>query len=690
MPSAKTLSKDSSGFMFTKILIANRGEIACRVMATAKRLGIQTVAVYSQSDAKARHVMLADEAYCLGPPPAQASYLNQEKIIAIARHTKAQAIHPGYGFLSENPHFARAVEQAGLCFIGPSAKTIEQMGLKDAAKALMEKNGIPVVRGYHGGKQQGDFLKAQAQAIGYPVLIKARAGGGGKGMRKVENSAQFAAALASAQREALSSFGDAHVLIEKYISSPRHIEVQIFGDSHGRMVHLFERDCSVQRRHQKVIEEAPAPDMGGAMREAMGNAAIKAAQAIGYCGAGTVEFIADASNGLSPERFYFMEMNTRLQVEHPITECISQQDLVEWQLRVAWGEPLPLTQQQLTIQGWAFEARIYAEDPQKDFLPASGPLTHAQFPSAPVRVESGVRQGDTITPFYDPLIAKLVVHANTRKAALAQMRQALAHTQLVGVRTNLAFLQGIFNHPSFIQGGVDTGFIAHHKQALFSQAAPPKEALALAALSTLGLTQAVDPSSPWSALRNWHGWQPAQHHVSLMHQQQTMAVCLVAKGRKHYHVEYDQQPFSLDLHALTHDAAGLESVVMEIEGRCFQAKSLKHGDTVMVWFDTQSFTFVIPPLLTSEAKDDVASNTIHAPISGMVKMVTVKEKAAVNQGDALIMVEAMKMEHTLNAPRDGVVESLNVAIGSHVQEGDVLLTLGAQKPTTTPNPPHNR
>ena len=670
--------------MFSKILIANRGEIACRVMASAKRMGIQTVAVYSTSDAHAKHVHMADEAYHLGGTTAQESYLNQARILQIATQAEAQAIHPGYGFLSENAHFAKAVTDANLCFIGPSPEVIAQMGLKDAAKALMEKHGIAVVKGYHGSNQQAAFLGTQAASIGYPVLIKARAGGGGKGMRKVEDHTQFAQALASAKREAKANFDDDHVLIEKYIASPRHIEVQVFGDSHGNVVHVFERDCSIQRRHQKVIEEAPAPGVDEAMRQALGDMAVKAAKAIGYCGAGTVEFIADTSAGLHPKRFYFMEMNTRLQVEHPITECISAQDLVEWQLRVAWGEPLPLTQAQLCLQGWAFEARIYAEDTQKGFLPASGKLDYVQFPKAPanqtLRVESGVVQGDSITPFYDPMIAKLVIHAATREIALARMRQALAHTQLVGTKTNLAFLQAVFAHPAFVQGGVKTDFIEQHTQSLLTPATPPPHAVALAALSALGLTQPPASTSPWASLRNWHGWQPPEYHVTFAHHHQDFEVHLLAKSAQHYQVTYHQQTLTLQLQTRGNDAAGLQEVVALVDNQRLRAKCLTHQRNVMVWLDAGSFCFALPPPLNT-AKEAHASNTILAPISGVVKLVAIKEGASVQQGEALLMVEAMKMEHTLTAPRDGVIKGIHTSQGTQVQEGEVLLTL--VKPSTS-------
>jgi 3-methylcrotonyl-CoA carboxylase alpha subunit len=486
--------------MFKTILIANRGEIACRVIRTARRLGIRTVAAYSDADAGALHVALADEAHRIGAAPANQSYLRGEAIIAAALASGAQAIHPGYGFLSENAEFAEAVAAVGLTFIGPSPSAIRAMGLKDAAKMLMQEAGVPVVPGYHGASQDVAVLAAEAERIGYPVLIKARAGGGGKGMRRVDDPRDFAEALAGAQREGLASFGDGHCLIETYVTRPRHIEVQVFGDNHGNAVHLFERDCSLQRRHQKVIEEAPAPGMTPEMRTAMGDAAVKAAKAIGYSGAGTVEFIVDASDGLRPDRFYFMEMNTRLQVEHPVTEFITGLDLVELQLRVAAGETLPFGQSDLSIDGWAFEARIYAEDATKGFLPASGTLCHLRLPETQgtMRVDGGVRQGDAITTHYDPLIAKLIVHGPDRPTALARLRGALAQCQVAGTVTNLAFLAALTADSDLVSGDVDTGLIARKQEALVLTPDLPDAAIALAALTALDLPGKPDPD-PWGA-----------------------------------------------------------------------------------------------------------------------------------------------------------------------------------------------
>src|SRR5438105_8576468 len=508
--------------MFSKILIANRGEIACRVARTARRLGITTVAVYSDADARALHVELWDEAYRLGPPAPRDSYLNVEAILRIARESGAEAIHPGYGFLSENESFAAACAKAGVVFIGPPPAAIAAMGSKSAAKTIMARAGVPLVPGYHGDDQTPAVLAREADAIGYPVLIKATAGGGGKGMKVANDANEFPAALASAQREAKASFGDDRVILEKYLTSPRHIEMQVFADTHGNAVHLFERDCSVQRRHQKIVEEAPAPGMTRERRKMMGDAAITAAQSIGYVGAGTVEFIA-AQDGA----FHFMEMNTRLQVEHPVTEMITGVDLVEWQLRVASGEPLPKTQRELAINGHAIEARIYAEDPNRGFLPSIGHLVHWRMPQATprVRVDTGVRAGDTISPYYDPMLAKLIVWGEDRERACEEMLTALGECEVVGVATNIAFLERLIRHEAFASGQLDTGLIDKHRAALFPLPSPtPKRALLVAALAEYAdiaqtaaarATMSGDPHSPWHSIDAW--WNAsATYAIELM------------------------------------------------------------------------------------------------------------------------------------------------------------------------------
>ena len=523
--------------MFSKILIANRGEIACRIIRTARRMGIRTAAIYSDADAGALHVELADEAYHVGGSPAAESYLAIRRIVEAALRAGAEAVHPGYGFLSENADFAEAVEAAGLVFIGPSPSAIRAMGLKDAAKALMEQSGVPVVPGYHGDDQDASTLAARAADIGFPVLIKARAGGGGKGMRRVDRAEEFGEALESARREAIAAFGDGAVLLETYLRHPRHIEVQVFGDEQGNVVHLFERDCSLQRRHQKVIEEAPAPGMSEEMRRAMGEAAVRAAQAIGYRGAGTVEFIADVSDGLRADRFFFMEMNTRLQVEHPVTEAITGVDLVEWQLRVAAGEPLPKTQEELSIDGWAFEARIYAEDPAHAFLPATGTLSELHFPEGRVRVDSGIRAGDRVTPHYDPLIAKLIVHGPDRQTALERLTAALKTSHIRGLANNLSFLARLSEDPHFVSGAPDTGLIDRNIEALVSLEAPGDTVVALAAALFLGTWRTAEPGDLWQSLGHWQVWGEASRVVVLDHAGGRTTLRVAAKGRDMFAVQ---------------------------------------------------------------------------------------------------------------------------------------------------------
>ncbi|MEN3397475.1 acetyl/propionyl/methylcrotonyl-CoA carboxylase subunit alpha [Brucella melitensis] len=653
--------------MFQKILIANRGEIACRVIRTARKLGIATVAIYSDADARALHVEMADEAVRVGPAASAQSYLNVDAIIKAAKETGAEAIHPGYGFLSENPAFVDAVEEAGLIFIGPSAKAIRAMGLKDAAKALMEKAGVPVVPGYHGDNQDGAFLKSEADRITYPVLIKARAGGGGKGMRRVDSAADFAAALESARREAEASFGDGAVLVEKYMAKPRHIEVQVFGDNHGNAVHLFERDCSLQRRHQKVIEEAPAPGMTEEMRAAMGEAAVKAALTIGYSGAGTVEFIADVSEGLRPDRFFFMEINTRLQVEHPVTEAITGLDLVEWQLRVASGEALPKRQDELSINGWAFEARLYAEDPARDFLPATGKL--ALFvPPENARVDSGVRTGDTITPFYDPMIAKIITHGATRDEALNRLDVALNKTRIAGLVTNRQFLSALCNLEAFRTGDVDTGLIGRETATLFTDAQPSDIAFALAALGALDLLDAPEKSDPWSGLRGFRLWGEASRSVLIEHHGERRTVSFTARGDRHFGFAFG----TMDIRAHKN---GL--VRFAIDGRVSEASVSRIGHDVTVQIEGHDTIF--HHVLAAGAEEDASSESrILSPMPGLVRLVSVVEGASVAKGDPLVTMEAMKMELSLTAPRDGKVASVTVAAGAQVNEGALLVELEEQ------------
>ncbi|WP_193141492.1 acetyl/propionyl/methylcrotonyl-CoA carboxylase subunit alpha [Meridianimarinicoccus sp. MJW13] len=662
--------------MFTKILIANRGEIAARVITTARRLGVRTVAVYSDADANAAHVELADEAVHIGPAAAADSYLRADRILEAARRTGAEAIHPGYGFLSENPGFVDAVEAAGLTFIGPPADAIRAMGLKDAAKAAMEDAGVPVVPGYHGSEQDPQFLADQADKIGYPVLIKARAGGGGKGMRLVETPAGFAEALAGAQREGQASFGDPGVLIEKYITHPRHVEIQVFADGHGNVVHLFERDCSLQRRHQKVIEEAPAPGMPDDVRAAMGRAAVEAARAIGYEGAGTVEFIADGSKGLRADGFWFMEMNTRLQVEHPVSEAITGLDFVELQLRVAAGEPLPVTQADLKINGWAMEARLYAEDPAKGFLPATGTLDHLRFPDGArfgpgaLRIDSGVRQGDEISPWYDPMIAKVIVHAPTRGAAIGQLRAALMDTQVTGTTTNLAFLTALTRNPSFVAGDVETGLIARDQAALVAQPDPAPHVASVAALAALGLLEDRSGPDPWDRLSGWRHWSDAKLYVTLEHGGQEIAAQVRALGGGRFRVNLGDGGQTLQV-ARRPDGR----LAVQTDGHASLLDLVRNGSTLTLFHDGQAYAFGLPDSLADIEDTEAGGDLISAPMPGLVKLVAARPGAAVTQGDPLFVLEAMKMEHTLTAPRDGTVQEVLVAEGDQVTDGAVLLVL---------------
>ena len=663
--------------MITKILIANRGEIACRIIRTARKMGIATVAVYSEADAKALHVEMADEAVLIGPAAASESYLKGEAILDAARRTGADAIHPGYGFLSENPDFVERVEKSGLIFIGPSANAIRAMGLKDAAKQLMEKAKVPVVPGYHGEAQALVVLAGKASEIGFPVLIKARAGGGGKGMRKVDTQAEFPAALSSAKREAQASFGDDRVLVEKYVTTPRHIEIQVFGDKHGNVVHLFERDCSAQRRHQKVIEEAPAPDMPEEMRQAMGAAAVQAARAINYAGAGTVEFIVDASEGLKPDRFWFMEMNTRLQVEHPVTELITGLDLVEWQIRVAAGEKLPLSQEELSINGHAVEARIYAEDPGKGFLPAVGRLVHLKFPEGDIRVDAGVRAGDEISPFYDPMIAKVIAHGNTRAEALTKLAGALGRTEIAGTVTNTAFLRKLCRDSDFAAGRLDTGLIDRNIESLTAGDAAPDPILALAALAASGMVpveagggdvaRAIGPFEIWGAPRR---------RVLLTIDGEDRALQIERLGATDWRVSGGRlSSAGLHLEAVTTADADWAFRSAGVSRRCRVAQS---ADSVAVFFEGLTHLFGMP---RGSRSDDPAAggDQIVSAMPGIIKHVLVEAGQTVRSGDPMVIMEAMKMEMTLSAPRDGVVAEVLVMVGAQVTDGVRLVMLKAEE-----------
>jgi len=667
--------------VFDKILIANRGEIACRIVRTARALGVRTVAVYSDADAGALHVALADEAYRIGPAPAAESYLKGEVIVEIAKRSGAQAIHPGYGFLSERASFAELCDQAGIAFIGPPAKAIEAMGSKSGAKAIMAKAKVPIVPGYYGSNQDAAHLKAEAEKIGYPVLIKASAGGGGKGMRLVEKGAAFADALASAKREAKNSFGDDEVLIEKFVTQPRHIEIQVFADTQGNAVYLFERDCSVQRRHQKVLEEAPAPGMTEARRKSMGEAAVAAAKAIGYVGAGTVEFIAGSGE------FYFMEMNTRLQVEHPVTELISGQDLVEWQLRVASGERLPKLQSELSIHGHAIEARLYAEDPTRDFLPATGRLSHLHFPASaptgPVRVDTGVRAGDEVSIFYDPMIAKLIAWAPDRAAALKRMAVALGECEIAGLVTNVEFLRRVVEHPDFAAGKFDTGFIARHKDALVPpRAAASDTALALAALAVeLRRAQAAaataarssDPFSPWHTSVGWRLNDAGYHTLNFQDGERKVAL----------RVHYTGGAFMLDLPGGALAASGEMSddgtLDATVGDRHMVARVAIDGDSIAVFEGgiRTELDYIDP--LHSIGDVEAEQGNLRAPMSGKIIEVMVKDGARVKRGTTLLILEAMKMEHNIAAPADGTVKAVHFGKGEQVAEGAQLIEFEADE-----------
>ncbi|QGZ40305.1 3-methylcrotonyl-CoA carboxylase alpha subunit [Pseudoduganella flava] len=674
--------------MFKKILIANRGEIACRVAATARKMGIRTVAVYSEADANAKHVAVCDEAILLGPAPAKESYLCGDKIIAIALATGAEAIHPGYGFLSENAEFADSCAEAGLVFIGPPASAMRAMGSKSAAKALMEKAGVPLVPGYHGDEQDAEFLQRQADRIGYPVLLKASAGGGGKGMRVVADAKDFKDALASCKREAISSFGDDKVLAEKYLQRPRHIEIQVFADTHGNCIHLFERDCSVQRRHQKVLEEAPAPGMTAERRAAMGEAAVAAAQAVGYVGAGTVEFIANQDG-----TFYFMEMNTRLQVEHPVTEMITGLDLVEWQLRVAAGEPLPKQQGELKIRGHALEARIYAENPDKGFLPSIGTLRHLETPEAvqfevgagagepaAVRVDSGVRPGDAISPFYDPMIAKLIVWGADRKQALARMAQALARYQIVGLAANVAFLKRVVESDAFAHADLDTGLIERNQETLFPPArSVPVSALALAAVAlieedkdTAAAQSQGNAGDPWGQALGWR--LNARYARTLaFHDEQGKDYAPV--------LTYLPHGWQLDIRGIDVDVALLSRTGTDLSIRLGDASVhgtvRRDGATFHVFTGGHHHVLHYDDPMAHAGESDSEGGRLTAPMPGKVVAVLAAQGQDVKKGEPLVIMEAMKMEHTIAAPHDGTVDEILYAVGDQVADGAPLLAFRA-------------
>ncbi|MCP3869029.1 MAG: acetyl/propionyl/methylcrotonyl-CoA carboxylase subunit alpha [Gammaproteobacteria bacterium] len=662
--------------MFDKIIIANRGEIACRVARSARRMGIGTVAVYSEADSRAMHVSLCDEAYLIGPAAARDSYLRFDRILDVAERAGAGAVHPGYGFLSENSEFARACADRGIVFIGPPASAIVAMGSKSEAKALMSDAGVPLVPGYHGDDQSTEVLLQAAETMGYPLLIKASAGGGGKGMRVVEGKAGFEPALESARREARSAFGDDQVLLERYLISPRHVELQVFADTLGNAVHLFERDCSIQRRHQKVLEEAPAPGMTPALRARMGEAAVNAARAIGYVGAGTVEFLLDSTG-----EFYFMEMNTRLQVEHPVTEMISGQDLVEWQLRVASGEPLPLDQASLRLNGHAIEARVYAETPKRDFLPSTGKLRYLKAPleSPHVRIDTGVAQGDEVSVHYDPMIAKLIVWDQDRDSALRRLRAALGDYRIVGVSTNLEFLSTLCALPAYADAQLDTGFIETHEHELFPEKGElPDDVMALACLEELlqerRRTQAARVASkdPWSPWGLGNGWRLNQENFQTLHY-------IVGGNKRVVTAHYQKDVFLIELPGgecrVSGELLGNGELLADIEGRRLKAAVVRHGHELTILYQGKSWqlTSYDPRLDAMEGESDAGG--LVAPMPGSVVAINVVQGDEVQKGELLMVLEAMKMEHSITAPNDGVITEIRFGVGDQVEEGDALLDL---------------
>jgi 3-methylcrotonyl-CoA carboxylase alpha subunit len=649
--------------MFARILIANRGEIACRVIRTARCMGVATVAVYSAADAGALHVAMADEAWPIGPPEPRQSYLDADKIIAAARDSGADAIHPGYGFLSENAEFAAACADAGIVFIGPSPDAIRAMGSKAAAKALMEAHGVPIVPGYHGAEQDDARLRAEAEQIGFPVMLKASAGGGGRGMRVVYAAGEFARALDGARREAKGAFGDDRMLIERYLARPRHIEAQVFGDMHGNIVHLGERDCSIQRRHQKIVEEAPAPGLNEARRQFVGEAAVAAARAARYVGAGTVEFIAEE------DAFYFMEMNTRLQVEHPVTEAVTGLDLVEWQLRVAAGERLPLGQPAIPLSGHAIEVRLYAENPARNFLPATGTLHALHLPAGDgIRVETGVREGDAVTPYYDPMIAKIIAAGPDRDAARARLGRALADTAILGVATNLAFLARVVADPDFAAGAVDTGFIERRRDALLPPPGPPPDfALAAAVLYRLPSRASADP---WARRDGWRlNLAPAPQTVVMRCDDADHAVAATRTA----------DGWRLDIgDTIRHAAAepvpdGRLAVVLDGVRRTVRV--VERDAVITVFAAGQRWEFAAIDPLAPPAAATLGAGRLVAPMPGRVVQVLVAAGDTVRQGQPLVVVEAMKMEHTIAAPRDGTVAAVHYTPGDLVEEGAELIAL---------------
>jgi len=660
----------------SKVLIANRGEIACRVMKTAKKLGIQTVAVYSDADRNSMHVAMADEAIRIGPPPSQQSYLLKDTILEVAKQTGAEAIHPGYGFLSENVEFAEQCQQEGVIFVGPPSSAIRDMGIKSTSKIIMTAANVPVIHGYHGEDQDVEKLRQEAEKIGYPVMIKAVRGGGGKGMRICMTAEEFDAQLDSAKREAMKSFGDEVMLLEKFVVDPRHIEVQVFGDMHGNYVYLFERDCSVQRRHQKIIEEAPGPGLSWEVRKKLGEAAVRAAKAVDYVGAGTVEFVMDKEFN-----FYFMEMNTRLQVEHPVTEMITGTDLVEWQLRAAAGEELPIKQEDLKLNGWSFEARIYAEDPNNSFMPGAGPLEYlaTPAPAEDVRIETGVRQSDQVSVHYDPMIAKLVVWGPDRLSALMKLRSCLAEYNISGLSTNVNFLMDLASHPEFVAGNVDTEFIPRHYDTLFPTKQLANSTLCEAVLASVlaenkAPLPALDTTSPFNTLTGARFNHYLYRTVVLTHGGVTHSVGVASQGAGQYSFTIGDQTFAVSGKLTTNTDLNFTELVTDVDGSISKQRLLVHGDNLTLYTKKGSYEFTKPSPKYKLAGGSTGSlGDAVAPMPGVIEKVMVEDGSVVAAGDPLIIMIAMKMEYVIKAPKAGTVTKVNSKLGDFVAKGKVLV-----------------
>jgi len=672
---ARSMSNTSQ---ISKVLIANRGEIACRVMKTAKLLGIQTVAVYSDADRNSMHVAMADQAVRIGPPASGQSYLRGDKILEVAKLTGAQAIHPGYGFLSENVEFAEQCQKEGVIFVGPPSSAIRDMGIKSTSKIIMEAAGVPVIHGYHGEEQSVDKLKSEAAKIGYPVMIKAVRGGGGKGMRIAMTEGDFEPQLDSAKREAMKAFGDEVMLLEKFVVDPRHIEVQVFGDMHGNYVYLFERDCSVQRRHQKIIEEAPGPGLSWEVRRQLGEAAVRAAQAVNYVGAGTVEFVMDKDFN-----FYFMEMNTRLQVEHPVTEMITGVDLVEWQLNAAAGQVLPVKQEDINLRGWSFEARIYAEDPNNSFMPGAGPLDYLATPEAgeDVRIETGVRQGDQVSVHYDPMIAKLVVWSQDRDSALRKLKACLAEYNIQGLSTNVNFLLDLASHPEFVAGNVDTEFIPRHYDSLFPEKTVSDislcEAVVASVLSDSSIKPilSLDPTSPFAHLTGARFNHNLQQIVSLTHEGKSMSARVTSMGGNQFSVKIGDKNYSVNAKLTQNPQRNFTELVTDIDGDISKQRVVVNSDTVTLFTKEGSKEFRKPlPRYKSAGVGGGSLGDAVAPMPGVIEKVVVEDGAEVQAGDPLIIMIAMKMEYVIKAPKAGTVKKVNSKLGDFVEKGKVLVS----------------